>query len=315
MPQSAPPAQFSGRTPAWSALLALLKALRPRQWVKNALVYLPFIFAIDLAWSPEDLNAVAGILLRVTEAALAFCALSGGVYLLNDLMDLPNDRKHPVKRFRPLAAGQVKPTAAVLAMASLLIVGAGALFRLSPLLGGIGALYIILNLLYSLGAKRIVIVDVLLVASGYVIRAVAGAIVIGVLPSPWLYTTTGAAALFIVLGKRFSEVRLAGDSAEAQRAVLRHYPPPFIAQLTVATAAITLVAYALYAVEAANLPDNHTMLLTIPLVVFGVFRFLYLLHTSSEAEYPELLIVRDGPMLLSVIAWVAVSSAVLLLNS
>jgi hypothetical protein len=152
------------------------------------------------------------------------------------------------------------------------------------------------------------------VASGYVIRAVAGAVAINVVPSPWLYATTGAAAMFIVLGRRYAEVRLAGDGMAEQRTVLSKYAGPFIGQLLTISAAAAWLSYTLYVVEADNLPQNNTMLLTVPLVTLGLFRYLYLLNTSDEAEAPEQLIIRDLPMVLSVIGWTVVASLVLVLN-
>ena len=294
--------------------VALLRAMRPRQWVKNGLVFLPFVFAINLAWSPSEPGELPALLFRVALGAAAFCALSAAVYLFNDLQDLEADRNHPVKRFRPLASGQVGVPLAVAALAILLAAGVVLIFLASPTLLWAGLLYLAINLGYSLGLKRLVLVDVFLVASGYVIRTVVGALVIGVVPSPWLYATTGAAALFIVLGKRFAEVRLAGEAPESQRPVLRQYPARFIGQLLNIAAATALVSYALYTIEAANLPDNNAMLLTIPLVAFGLFRFLYLVHTSDDAEYPETLIARDLPMVLSVSAWVTAAAMILLLD-
>lgn len=294
--------------------LALLSALRPRQWIKNGLVFLPFLFAVDLAWKPSELGEVPALLFQVLLAALAFCALSGAVYLFNDLLDRESDRNHPTKRRRPLASGQVGIALALSSLALLTLAGVAVLALVKPLLATVGILYLAINVVYSLGLKRLVVIDVLLVASGYVIRTVVGALVIGVDPSPWLYTTTGAAALFIVLGKRYAEVRLAGGDLAAQRQVLRQYPPAFVGQLLNISAGTALVSYALYAIEAANLPDNDAMLLTIPLVSFGLFRFLYLVHTSDQAEYPELLIAKDLPMVLSVVAWLIVAGAVLLLN-
>ena len=308
-PQGATSAPRSG-----SSLIALFRAMRPRQWIKNGLVFLPFLFAVDLAWTPGDLTTIQEPLLRLVLMAVAFCALSSSVYLLNDLQDRESDRNHPSKRFRPLATGQVGTTLAVGALAVFAVVGLALSTFIDPLLGGIGALYLALNLGYSLGLKRVVIVDVLLVASGYVIRTVAGALVIGVVPSPWLYTTTGAAALFIVLGKRFAEVRLAADSPENQRPVLRQYPGAFVGQLLNISAGTALVSYSLYTIEAANLPANNSMLLTIPLVAFGLFRFLYLVHTSPDAEYPELLIARDLPMVISILVWLAAAGIILVID-
>ena len=296
------------------SFVAIIRALRPRQWIKNGLVLLPFLFAVDLAWSPSDLASLPGLLLRVAEAGVAFCALSGAVYLFNDLLDRKADQEHPTKQLRPLASGALKVPVAVGVLMALMAGGLAVIALINLALLWVGLLYLLINLGYSLGLKRLVLVDVLLVASGYVIRVVVGALVIGVVPSPWLYTTTGAAALFIVLGKRFAEVRLAGDYSGAQRPVLRHYPAPFVGQLLNISAATALVSYGLYTIEAANLPSNDAMLLTIPLVAFGLFRFLYLVHTSNDAEYPELLIARDLPMVLSVVAWLSTAGLVLLLS-
>lgn len=295
--------------------LPLLQALRPWQWVKNILVFLPFVFAINLAWSPDNLMPVPGLLLRAALTAAAFCALSGAVYLLNDLMDRNADRQHPAKRFRPIAAGRVSVAAAVAVLIILLLAGLGLMTWLTPLLGGVGLLYLAINLSYSLGLKRLPLLDVLLVASGYVIRPAAGAVAIGVAPSPWLYTTMAAVALFIVLGKRYAEVRLSGEGLAAQRPVLQFYPAAYVDQLLTIAAAAALVSYALYTVEAANLPANNAMLLTIPPVVYGLFRFLYLIHTSRYAEYPELLILKDLPVVLSMAAWIGAAALILFLNS
>jgi 4-hydroxybenzoate polyprenyltransferase len=160
----------------------------------------------------------------------------------------------------------------------------------------------------------VVLVDVFIVAAGYVIRTVAGAIAMDVTPSPWLYVTTAAAALFIVLGRRYAEVRLAGDSAVDQRTVLRKYAGPFIGQLLLMSAAAAWLGYTIYTVEADNLPHNNTMLLTIPLVTFGLFRYLFLLNIREEAESPEQLIVKDKPLVFSIVGWVAVVVLVLALN-
>jgi len=295
--------------------VALLKALRPLQWVKNGLVFMPFVFAVDVAWSTDDLGPVPGLLLKLLLLALAFCALSSAVYLFNDLMDRSGDRRHPVKRNRPIASGKVSVPVAVAVMVLLAVAGLAVMILVEPLLGITGGIYTLVNIGYSLGLKQVVLLDAFAVTSGYVIRAVAGAVAIDVAPSPWLFVTTGAGALFIVLGRRFAEVRLAGDSAEEQRSVLKDYAGPFINQLLMISAAAAWLSYTLYTVEATNLPDNNTMLLTLPLVTFGLFRYLYLLNNSEQAEAPEQLIVRDLPLVLSIISWVAASTLVLLLNN
>ncbi len=291
-----------------------IRLLRPLQWVKNGLVFLPFLFAVDIAWSVGNLWDIPPLLGRLAILFLAFCALSSGVYVFNDLMDRNADRAHPRKRHRPIASGRVGIPVA-LALVILLTAGGLAVMWVvgfSVLL--VSLIYLVINVAYCLGGKNLVILDVFAVASGYVIRAVSGALAIDVDPSPWLYTTTGAGALFIVLGRRYAEVRLASQDPSRQRPVLERYSQPFITQLLTISATAALLSYTLYTIEAENLPDNHTMLFTLPLVALGLFRYLCLLNHSSDAEAPEQLMMRDLPLLATVVAWLAVSAAVLLIN-
>ena len=295
--------------------MSLLKALRPMQWVKNVLVFLPFVFAVDIAWSTDDLEPVPELLFKLVLVTLAFCALSSAIYLLNDLMDRSEDRLHPVKRNRPIASGRVSVPVAAAVMVLLAVAGLVVMILVEPLLGVAGGLYSVINIGYSFGLKQVVLLDAFAVTSGYVIRAAAGAVAIDVTPSPWLYVTTGAGALFIVLGRRFAEVRLAEGTAEEQRTVLKDYSGPFINQLMMLSAAAAWLSYTLYTVEATNLPDNNTMLFTLPLVTFGLFRYLFLLNNSEHAEAPEQLIIQDLPLVSSIVCWIAVSTLVLLLNN
>ena len=307
--------KVAGENAVSGRLIALFKALRPKQWIKNGLVFLPFVFAVNQVWSLSNLAPVPSLLLQLVAVFLAFCAVSSAVYLLNDFMDREADRRHPIKRHRPIASGKVTAPTAIAFMIVLGLGGLAVMAVISPILGGIGLLYIFINVAYSLGAKRAVLVDVIMVASGYVIRAGAGAVAVEATPSPWLYAVTAAGALFIVLGRRYAEVRLAGDEAVQQRSVLMDYAGPFIGQLLNIAATTALVSYTLYAVEAENLPENHTMLLTVPFVAFGLFRYLYLLNTNGEAESPEQLIYRDIPLLVSSLCWLGASVLVLLLGS
>ena len=297
------------------SLVALVRAFRPLQWVKNGLVFLPFVFAVDVAWSTDDLSQVPDLLVKLFLIAAAFCALSSAVYLFNDLLDRAGDQLHPIKRNRPIASGMVGAPLAGSVMIILAVVGLAVMVLVEPLLATAGGLYALINIGYSLGLKQVVLLDAFAVTSGYVIRAVAGAVVIDVTASPWLYATTGAGALFIVLGRRFAEVRLAGDSAENQRPVLKEYSGSFINQLLILSAAAAWLSYTLYTVEATNLPDNNTMLFTLPLVTFGLFRYLFLLNQNERAEAPEQLIIRDLPLVLAIISWVVVSTVVLVLNN
>jgi 4-hydroxybenzoate polyprenyltransferase len=293
---------------------ALVKALRPGQWIRNGLVFFPLVFSVQVAWSLNNLDPVPGLAVRLLVLFAAFCALSSAVYLFNDLADREADRQHPVKRLRPIASGKVRVPTALTILAVLAAAGLAAMVLVEQVLGAIGLLYLAINAAYSLGVKRIVMLDVLAVASGYLIRAVAGAVAIGVTPSPWLYVTTGTGALFIVLGRRYAEARLAGESAAGQRPVLSKYAGAFIGQCITISAAAAWLSYTLYTVEAKNLPENNTMLLTLPMVTFGLFRYLYLLNTSRKAEAPEQMILRDAPLVLSILCWMGVSALVLLLN-
>lgn len=301
-----------------SVIAGLVRTARPRQWVKNLLVFLPLLFAIDLVWSPADLSTLLPYVPALAILFVAFCALSSAVYILNDCADRNADRQHPVKRFRPIASGEVPFPVAAAVCAALAIAGLAGMFAIadSPyrILAIIGIAYLLLNVGYSLRLKSVALVDVMLVASGYVLRAVAGAVAVGATPSPWLYAVTAAGALFIVIGRRYAEARLAGPEPDAQRTTLHHYAPPVGGQLLVLSATAALVSYTLYAVEADNLPDNNTMLLTVPLVIFGLFRYLYLLNNSQDAESPEMLMLKDVPLLVSIASWVVVAGAVLMLN-
>ena len=289
--------------------VALLKTMRPRQWVKNLLVFLPLLFAVDLVWTPSDLATLLQYAPPLAALFAAFCALSSAVYIINDLADRNADRQHPTKRSRPLASGLLPVPLAAVAQFALAVAGMFALYAISmpPLvpLALIGAVYLLVNVGYSFGLKRVALVDVMIVAGG---------VAVGATPSPWLYAVTAAGALFIVIGRRYAEARLAGADPAAQRATLQHYGPPLGGQLLILSATAALVSYTLYAVEADNLPANNTMLLTVPLVIFGLFRYLYLLNHSRDAESPELLMLRDAPLLIAIAAWVVLAAAVLVLN-
>ena len=295
--------------------MALGKALRPFQWIKNTLVFLPLLFAVRVVWSPQDLAPLPDLLVNLGLAFVGFCAVSSAVYLVNDVSDRDADRNHPIKRSRPVASGAVSVPVAIAIAVLLAGSGLAALAAINLVVLWVALAYLGINLAYSLGAKHVALVDVFLVSAGYVIRVVAGAVAIGALPSPWLYATTAAGALFIVLGRRYAEVRLAGEEASAQRPVLALYSGPLIGQLLTISATAAWLSYTLYTVEAANLPANNTMLLTVPLVTLGLFRYLYLLNTDAHAETPERLISRDPPMVFAIFSWMVASSIILWFGS
>lgn len=295
------------RTPEPSAglrarLVGLALSSRPRQWPKNLLVLAAVLFSGEYQSSSSLLAAAA--------AAAIFTLATSGLYLLNDAIDAARDREHPVKRHRPVAAGVVPMG---LAVGVGIVCSATALalaLALAWTFGAALAVYLGLQVGYSLVLKHLVILDLLAIAIGFVIRAVAGALVIEVPVSPWLYTCTFLLALFLAVGKRWAE--LGGEArTSAARPVLDRYTPEFLHTLTVVTAATTPLSYALYTFSAPNLPGNQLMMITIPIVLYGILRYVYLLQNDGSGEEPERVLVRDPGILASVVVWVAVSWAVL----
>ena len=285
-------------------LNALLKSMRPRQWAKNVVVFTALVFDVKL-FSPVYLG-------RTVAAFVLLCLLAGAVYIVNDLADIDKDRQHPTKRNRPIAAGRLsKATAAVAATVLVLVALIGG-FALNPFFGLLALLYFALNLFYSLWLKNVVIVDALIVAAGFVIRVGAGAALVDVERfSPWLYVGMTLLALFLVLGKRRREIAMLGDQANNHRAVLANYNLEFIDQMIGVVSASAIIAYSFYTFSAENLPQNHLMMLTIPFVMYGIFRYLYLIHVRHEGGAPDELVFKDMPLLIDVILWGALAVAIL----
>ena len=283
---------------------AVWLALRPKHWIKNAFVLAPLVFAGRLS----DPGSMA----RAAAALAVFCALSSSVYLLNDVADREADRLHPKKRFRPIAAGELGVVPAVL-LAALLAAGSlVSAVALSPALAGVSALYLAQNLAYSFALKKVVILDVMLVASGFLLRAWAGAMAVGVAMSEWLVLCTGLLALFLGFVKRRQEIASVPAATE-QRPILREYSLPFLDQVIAVVTGSVVTAYALYAFSdevAAKLGTRH-LGLTIPFVLFGIFRYLYLVHLRGEGENPTALLLSDRPLLLNVLLWAGAVGLVL----
>ena len=283
-------------------LIGLALSSRPRQWPKNLLVLAAVLFSGEYHRSSSLLAAVA--------AAAIFTLATAGLYLLNDAIDAPRDREHPVKRRRPIATGVVSPGVAV----GVGIAFCAAALALATVLawpfGAALAVYLGLQVGYSLLLKHLVILDLLAIAIGFVIRAVAGALVIEVPVSPWLYICTFLLALFLAVGKRWAELGAEARSSAA-RPVLDLYTREFLRTLVVITAAATPLSYALYTFSAPNLPANHLMMITIPIVLYGILRYVYLLQNDGSGEEPERVLLGDPGILASVVVWVAVSWAIL----
>jgi len=279
---------------------AAVVALRPRQWTKNLLLFAGIIFAAKLADGWRWLDALA--------VFAAYCAASSAAYLVNDLRDAPHDRAHPVKRARPIARGELQPRAAYLLAASLLAVAVALVVPLGLVsLAFLGA-FLGLQLAYTLGLKHVILVDVMTIAGLFVIRAAAGAAGVHVRISPWLLLCTALLALFLALAKRRGELVLVGAEATPGRPVLEGYSLALVDQLVAVVAACTVIAYSLYTFTAR---DSKALMVTIPFVIFGVFRYLLLIHRQDLGEEPEEVLLRDVPILGCIAAW-AVCAAVIL---
>jgi 4-hydroxybenzoate polyprenyltransferase len=254
-------------------------------------------------------------LLRTSIGFVLLCLLSSTVYIFNDLADIEKDRLHPRKRLRPLPAGRLNKSVALSAAVLMPLVAVPLSFVLEWRFGLIAVLYLFSNLLYSFRLKNVVIVDVLLVALGFVLRVGAGVVLITVARfSPWLYICITLLALFMGFGKRRGELVLMADNSNASRRVLQDYSLPLLDELITIVSSATIMAYSLYTFSAANLPDNHAMMLTIPFVLYGIFRYLYLIHNKGEGGAPDELVLTDRPLQTTFILWGVSAVAVLYLS-
>ena len=284
------------RTP----VVAAFAALRPRQWTKNLLLFAGIVFAAQLGDPSRWVAAVT--------AFVAYCAASSAAYLVNDVRDVASDRLHPVKRGRPIARGELAPRTALALAAALgaLALALGA--ALGPASLACVIAFAVLQAAYSLGLKSLELVDVITIAGLFVLRAAAGAIAVDVRISQWLLLCTFLLALFVALGKRRAELGLEGVQA---RAALSGYTPALVDQLLAIVAAATIAAYAGYTLTAH---DSRWLVATLPLVVYGLFRYLLLLHRRGLGEEPEALLVEDLPLLATVAAWAAACAVILALD-
>jgi len=273
--------------------------MRPAQWLKNGIVFAGLVFGGKLLQPAAVASA--------TLAALAFCLLSSGFYLLNDVRDRDADRLHPVKRLRPVAAGELAPGTAVFAGVVLVVLAIVGSALLSQDLSMVFLAYASLMAAYNLGLKEVVIVDVFAIAAGFVLRAVGGAIAVNVSISPWLLMCTMLLALLIGFGKRRHEL-VALDNAAEHRRNLNLYNRPMLDQAVAVTAAGTLIAYAVYTFDSESAQYHHRMMVTIPIVAYSVFRYLYLLYRRGQGGAPETMLLTDRPLLASVASWAAASA-------
>ena len=270
-------------------LRALIKSMRLRQWPKNLFILAAVIFDGQLFNRASLLVSIAGV--------LVFCLISSSVYLINDVKDIESDRQHPVKKNRPIASGKLPVQVALTAAVVLLVISFPAAYLLSPGFAIISGIYFLMNLAYSFHLKHVPLIDVLIIAAGFVLRVAAGVTLIAVQRfSPWMYVVTTLLALFIGFGKRRAELKQLSINANNHRRVLDGYSIPFLDQLITIVSSSTILTYSLYTFSAPNLPENHSMMLTIPFVLYGIFRYLYLIQIKGEGGAPEELVLTDRPL-------------------
>jgi 4-hydroxybenzoate polyprenyltransferase len=284
-------------------LKMLLKTMRPKQWVKNVIVYAGVVFAGKIF----DVRSLG----LATLGLILFCAISSAVYLLNDLVDIEKDRQHPRKKLRPLASGALSKNTAIATMLGLLAVGLPLSFYAQPLFGLTILAYFVMQIGYCFYLKNVVILDVFTIAAGFVMRAVAGALIVQVVVSPWLLVCTMLLALFLGLAKRRHELVLLADGAADHRKILKEYSSELVQEMISVVTSAVVVAYSLYAITAPNLPKNNLMALTIPFVLYAIFRYLYLVYQKDEGGSPEELLLKDVPLLVCIMLWGLTSIGIL----
>ncbi len=277
---------------------AVLRSMRPVQWTKNLFVFAALIFAQKFFSRP--------LLLKTAAAFIVFCIISGALYILNDLRDREEDRAHPKKSQRPIARGDLAPAEALLIFALLSLAGLGAAFFLHPHFLAAVAVYYFLQVAYSLKLKQVVILDVFVIASGFVIRVVAGGLVIDVPISSWLLICTSLLALLLAMGKRRHELVFLEDNAADHRPILKEYSAYLLDQMIAVVTASTLIAYCLYTISPETVQKFGTdhLIWTAGFVLYGIFRYLYLVHLRGQGGSPEELIIQDKPLLLNILLWI-----------
>lgn len=283
--------------------MGLLRSMRPRQWIKNGFVFAALIFAAKL----DQPTLVA----RTVAAFLLFSLLSSAIYLVNDVADREADRQHPLKRMRPIASGRVSVSLALALTVTCVLLGIGGSFLLDGQFGLLATGYVVLMGLYTFSLKHLVLIDVFAIAAGFVLRAGGGATVIHVHISPWLYLCTILLSLFLGFGKRRHELLLLEEGAGIHRRDLEEYTGPLLDNLINIVAGATIIAYCLYTFFASAVPQNHAMMITIPFVLYGVFRYLLLVHKTDFSGAPEEAVWKDVPLLVDLLLWVASAAVVL----
>ena len=287
------------------ALVELFKSIRPQQWLKNLFIFAPLIFSENIFNRSMFLQSLL--------AFAVFCLLSGALYILNDLKDIEEDRLHPIKSKRPLAAGELKKRQAIAAFVILSFISLLFASLVNEEFLWVCLVYYFLQIAYSFALKHVVILDVFIVASGFFLRVIAGAVAIQVQISPWLLICTTLLALFLALSKRRHEILLLDEEAVNHRPILKEYSPYLLDQMISVVTASTVIAYCLYTISGETIEKFGTnkLILTVPFVLYGIFRYLYLIHQKAEGGTPETLILKDRPLLFDIFLWI-ISAALII---
>jgi 4-hydroxybenzoate polyprenyltransferase len=275
-----------------NSFVALVEQLRPKQWTKNILLFAALIFSIQ--------GATLELLGLTVIGFFLFCFVSSSVYILNDFLDIEADRRHPSKQFRPMASGALHPVLALSFGAFLLIFSLGLSLYYNALFGILLSVYFLVNVAYSLKLKHVVIVDVMTIAAGFVLRAIGGGIIIDVPFTPWFLICTMLLSLFLAIGKRWHEFKLAEQNGSASRRVLESYNAELLGQMSGIVTTATIISYALF-----TFTSGHTIQLmwTIPFVLYGIFRYQYLIYVENKGGSPDKLLFEDKPILLTVVLY------------
>ncbi|MGK2965552.1 MAG: UbiA prenyltransferase family protein [Tepidiformaceae bacterium] len=309
---TAEPRGSAERPIAGNSVMALVVAMRPYQWPKNLLVFAALAFSAGEAWTLDDLGGLWELLGRSVVLVACWCLASSGTYLVNDVRDRELDRQHPRKRRRPIASGALGVQVALGAAVVLWAVALPVATVVDALAGAILAGYVVLMVLYSAGLKSVPVLDVLILCAGVVGRAVSGAAGIDVAISPWLYMCASCAAFFFASSKRWSEFRQLGEEAAHHRPSLAGYSGEILNQMVVIGAATALISYALYTIESDYVPSNGAMAVTLPFVVFALFRYLLLLSGKRQKDAPDQILFTDPGIVLAMAGWLVTAMAVLI---
>ncbi len=277
--------------------VGLVRSMRPKQWVKNLLVFAALIFSENLFDLTKLLQTFAGF--------VAFCLVSGAVYIINDIFDRENDRSHPKKRLRPIASGALSLPFAWLGAMVAVILGIGGGFGLDFKFGLLILFYFVMQLMYSLFLKKIVVLDVMIVAAGFALRAISGTFIVHVQISPWLFVCAILLALFLALAKRRHELLFLEGGGISHRSVLGKYSETLLDQMIAVATSATVVTYCLYTIapETVHKFGTHNLILTVPFVLYGIYRYLYLVYRKEEGGAPERVLFTDVPLIIDILLW------------